>query len=171
MNARRLSRLGILAAGGVAAYVFESLLPSPVPWARIGLSNVFVVIALFAFGFKDALLVNLARVVAGSFLLGLMFSPSFAFSLAGSTAALVVMALLRLRLVPPLSVVGASCLGAVTNNVVQVALFTLLFSASGLARQLMGGFILLGAVVGFFTGLIAAGILTKVSLERAQPVD
>jgi len=84
-GAGRLSRLGLLAAAAVAAYVFESLLPSPVPWARIGLSNVFVITALFAFGARDALLVNLIRVIAGNFLMGFMFSPAFVFSLAGST--------------------------------------------------------------------------------------
>ncbi|MFC1800142.1 Gx transporter family protein [Candidatus Eisenbacteria bacterium] len=170
-GAGHLSRLGLLAAAAVAAYVFESLLPSPVPWARIGLSNVFVVTALFAFGTRDALLVNLVRVIAGNFLMGFMFSPAFIFSLAGSTSALGVMALLRWRLSPPLSVVGVSCLGAVTNNVVQVTVFTLLFSAAGVARGLMGSFILLGTGVGFFTGMVAMAILSKVRLETARPVD
>ena len=171
MGARRLSRLGLLAAAAVAAYLFESLLPSPVPWARIGISNVFVVTALFAFGVRDALVVNLIRVIAGNFLLGFMFSPAFIFSLVGSTSALGVMALLKWRLVPPLSVIGTSCVGAATNNVVQVTLFTLLFSAAGLAGGLMGSFILLGTGVGFFTGLVAMAILSKVRLERTRPVD
>jgi heptaprenyl diphosphate synthase len=171
VNTGRLSRLGLLAAGAVAAYVFESLLPSPVPWARIGLSSVFVVTALFAFGLKDAFVVNLVRVAAGNFLMGFMLSPAFVFSLAGSTSALMVMALVRWRFVPPLSVVGASCLGATTNNIIQVVLFTLLFSSSGLAGRLLGGFVLLGTGVGFFTGLVASGILSKVALESTGPVD
>ena len=82
-----------------------------------------------------------------------------------------VMALLKWRLVPPRSVVGTSCLGAAVNNVVQVIVFTLLFSAAGVARGLMGGFLLLGTGVGFFTGLVAMAILSKVRLETAQPVD
>jgi heptaprenyl diphosphate synthase len=171
VNARHLSRLGLLAASAVAAYVFETLLPSPVPWARIGLSNVFVVTTLFAFGLKDAFIVNLIRVLAGNFLVGFMFSPAFIFSLAGSTSALMVMALVRWRSVPPLSVVGTSCLGATSNNIIQVGLFTFLFSASGLPGHLLGGFVLLGTGVGFFTGLVAAGILNKVVLESVRPVD
>lgn len=170
-GAGRLARLGLLAAAAVAAYVFESLLPSPFPWARIGLSNVFVVAALFAFGARDAFVVNLIRVIAGNFLMGFMFSPAFIFSLAGSTSALAVMTFLKWRLAPPLSVVGVSCLGAVTNNVVQVIVFTLLFSAAGVARDLMGAFILLGTGVGFFTGLVAMAILFKVRLETERPVD
>jgi heptaprenyl diphosphate synthase len=171
MGAGLLSRLGLLSAAAVAAYVFESLLPSPVPWARIGLSNVFVVVTLFALGARNALIVNLVRVIAGNFLMGFMFSPAFVFSLAGSTAALGVMALIRWRLVPPLSVIGTSCLGAAANNAVQVIVFTFLFTASGVARGLMGSFILLGTGVGLITGLVATAILSRVRLETAQPVD
>lgn len=170
-RAGMLSRLGLLAAAAIAAYAFESLLPSPVPWARIGLSNVFVVTALFAFGAREALVVNLIRVVAGNFLIGFIFSPAFIFSLAGSMSALGVMAFLRWRLVPPLSVVGTSCLGAVANNVVQITVFSLLFSSAGVARGLVGGFVLLGAGVGFVTGLIASAVLSKVRLETAHEVD
>ena len=77
MDAKRLSRIGVLSACAVAAYVFESFIPVPVPWARIGLSNIVVVITLFGFGLREALLVTLVRIVAGNLLLGVMMSPSF----------------------------------------------------------------------------------------------
>jgi heptaprenyl diphosphate synthase len=170
MKAGHLSRLGVLAAGAVGTYVFESLLPMPVPWARVGLSNVFVVISLFWFGFADALLVNLVRVGAGGLLMGIVFSPAFVFSLGGSTAAVVIMGLTRWKLVPPFSVVGTSCLGAVANNSVQVVLFTVVLSWSRVARDLLGGFILLGVVVGLVTGLIASAVLRKVGLESKRGV-
>jgi heptaprenyl diphosphate synthase len=170
VSARALSRLGLLSAGAVAVYVFESLLPTPFPWAKIGLSNTLVVISLFWFGLRGALMVNIARVVAGNLLLGIIVSPAFVFSLLGSTSALMVMALVRWKLVPPLSVVGTSCVGAVANNVVQITLFTALLSWSGIARSLLGGFILLGVGVGFVTGLIASRVLDKVALERTGPV-
>jgi heptaprenyl diphosphate synthase len=160
----------LLAAGAVAAYVFESLLPMPLPWARIGLSNVFVVIALFGFGFREAFLVNLARVLAGNLLLGILFSPAFLFSFAGSMCALISMALVRWKLVPPLSVIGTSCIGAVASNVIQVLLFTTVLSWSGIASSLLGGFILMGVGVGSVTGLIASRILGKVVVERTGAV-
>ncbi len=166
-----LSRLGILSACAVAVYVFESYMPMPIPWARLGLSNVVVVTALFGYGFKDALIVNLARIVAGNLLLGLILSPAFIFSIAGSMAALFVMAGARWKLVPPLSVVGTSALGAVTSNVVQVTIFTATFALSSATRNLMGAFILLGVGVGFLTGLIAARVLDKVGLARPSGVN
>jgi heptaprenyl diphosphate synthase len=171
MDARRVSRIGVLSAAAIAAYVFEAFLPSPLPFARIGVSNIFVVIALFGFGAKDALVVTLVKVLAGSLLLGVLFSPAFIFSLAGSMSALAVMALIRWKAVPPFSVVGASCAGAVTSNFVQVSLFTLLFARWPVPAALAGGFLIFGVAVGFLTGVIAAAVLRKVFLERTVPVN
>lgn len=171
MEARRLTRIAVLSAAAVAAYVFESLLPMPLPFARIGLSNVFVVVALFGFDVREAFLVNLVRVLAGSLLMGLVLSPAFLFSLAGSMSALCVMALIGWKAVPPLSVVGASAAGAVASNLVQVLLFTALFAGWPVPIDLLGSFVLLGVGVGFLTGLIAATVLKKVVLERSGIVN
>jgi len=166
VTARRVSRLGLLAACAVAVYVFEALVPMPVPWARIGLSNVVIVVSLFAYGFESALIVNLVRIVAGNLLLGLVASPAFLFSAAGSTAGLLAMGAVRWKLVPPLSIVGTSMIGAVANNAVQIWIFSAMFSASAARSSLVGVFVLLGAGVGCVTGIIAARVIDKVGLAR-----
>ncbi len=66
-----------------------------------------------------------------------------------------------------MSVVGTSLVGAVVNNAVQVWIFAGMFSASGVAGNLLGVFILLGLGVGSVTGAIAARILGKVGLARS----
>lgn len=165
MDGRSIAKLGVLSSGAVAIYVFEAMLPSPIPWAKIGLSNTFVLIVLFAFGLRHALVVNLVRVVAGNLLLGVLFSPAFVLSLGGSVTAVLVMGLLWHLFAPPLSAIGISCLGAVTNNIVQVILFTLLLTRSVIAGPMLGGFILLGVGVGVVTGFIAARIVEKLQLE------
>jgi heptaprenyl diphosphate synthase len=170
MDARNLSRIGVLSACAVAAYVFESFIPVPVPWARIGLSNVVVVIALFGFGTRQALIVTLVRIVAGNLVLGILMSPAFMMSLAGSLVALLAMGLVRRHAVPPLSVIGASVVGAAANNAVQIHVFALFFTGGSPPRGLLGGFIIMGALVGLVTGLLSAELLKKVALERSTPV-
>lgn len=160
------ARLGLLAACAVAVYVFEGLLPMPLPWARLGLSNVVVVVALFAYGARFAFALNAVRIVAGNLLLGIVMSPAFVFSALGSNAALIVMAAVRRRFVPPFSVVGASMLGAVANNATQVLVFIGLFSASPIGGRLLGTFILLGLGVGCLAGVVAARVACKVGLAR-----
>ncbi len=171
MDAKRLSRIGILSACAVAAYVFEAFIPVPVPWARVGISNVVVVITLFGFGFGEALLVTLVRITAGQLLLGMMFSPSFMMALAGGAAALAVMSCVRRYAVPPLSVIGASVAGAVANNVVQIFVFAALLTSGAVPAGLMGTFIVLGAAVGFATGVLSAELLKKVRLESRAGVE
>lgn len=158
-----LVRLGMLSAAAVAVYVFEGLIPMPIPWAKLGLSNVVVVVTLFGFGVRSAILVAAVRILAGNLLLGIMLSPAFLFSAAGSSAALAVMAVARWKLVPPLSVVGVSLAGAVANNVVQVMVFISLFAHTGIVANLLGLFMLLGVAVGLLTGLIAAAILPRIA--------
>jgi heptaprenyl diphosphate synthase len=171
METRRVSRIGVLGAAAVATYVFEGMLPAPLPFARVGVSNVFVVVALFGFGSREAVLVNLIRVVAGSLFLGLALSPAFLFSLAGSMSALGVMALIKWKALPPFSVVGASAAGAATSNLAQVAVFALLFTGWPVPAGLAGGFLLFGVAVGVLTGLLAALVLRKVILERWVEVN
>ena len=168
MDAPRISRVGILSACAVAVYVFESFLPVPVPWARIGLSNVVVILALFGFGLREALLVTLVRVAAGNLLLGLLLSPSFVMSLAGAIASVLAMEVARRVMIPPLSLVGASVLGAVLNNVAQIQVFAVLFTGGGAPRELMGTFMIIGAAVGLVTGMLASVLLDKVVLESTR---
>jgi heptaprenyl diphosphate synthase len=168
IDAATLSRLGLLAAAAVAVYVFEGVLPMPLPWARLGLSNAVTVVVLFSFGFGSALAVNVVRIVAGNLLLGMMLSPAFLFSAAGSTAALLAMGLVRWKMVPPLSIVGASVVGAVVNNAVQVTIFTGLFARSSVSGNLLGIFLLLGLAVGLLTGFVAAAVAAKVGLASRR---
>jgi heptaprenyl diphosphate synthase len=168
MSSQNLARIGILSACAVAAYVFESFIPVPVPWARIGISNIVVVITLFGFGIPEAIVVTLIRIVAGNLVLGILISPSFVMSLSGGMAALAVMALARRLLIPPLSVIGVSMLGAVASNTAQIRVFALLFTDGGAPSALLGAFIIMGAAVGFVTGMVSARILEKVTLERSD---
>jgi uncharacterized membrane protein len=94
----------------------------------------------------------------------MLLGPAFIFSAAGSTAALLVMAGVRRSLVPPLSIVGTSLAGAVTNNAAQVAVFAALFAPSQATANLLGTLLLTGVAVGLVTGVAAAKIVDKVGL-------
>ena len=45
-----IARLGLLASAAVVLFVFESLAPRPLPWMKLGLGNLPVVVALWIFG-------------------------------------------------------------------------------------------------------------------------
>lgn len=165
MKPRSVARIGIFSAAAVAAYVAETVLPMPVPWARVGISNVVVVVALLVFGLKQAILVNLIRVVVGNLLTGGLLGVGFILSLSGSTVSTLTMGTLRSFFPFSLSVVGISSVGASVNNLVQVTIFGLIVGGPMIPKQMLGGFLLLGVGVGMVTGFLASFVMARLKLE------
>lgn len=120
-SARDIARLGVLLALATSLHIFEAQLPSlPIPGAKMGLANLVSLFALYAWGFREALLIAVMRQLVGSLVTGTLFSPAFAFGLAGAILSVVVMALLiRIagRLLGPVAV---SLAGATAHNIGQL---------------------------------------------------
>ncbi|MFU8858114.1 MAG: Gx transporter family protein [Deferrisomatales bacterium] len=150
---RRLARLGLLIALAGAVQAAESLVPSPVPWFRLGLGNAVVLVTLHRWGGREGLWVAAGKVLVGSLLAGRLLSPAFLLSLAGTGAALGVMAA-ALRASPPLGFVGVSVLGAQGNVLAQLLLAALLLRTPALwsLLPLLGA---LAVLAGTLTGLVA----------------
>ena len=103
--AARMARLAVLTALALALSGLEQLLPAPsaLPGIKLGLANLAVVIALYRYGARDALLV----------------STGMLYSLAGGLCALGAMALVyRCRAFSP---IGVSALGGFAHNAAQLA--------------------------------------------------
>lgn len=166
MKPRSVAKLGVFSAAAIAAYVAESIFPTPVPWARIGISNVVVVIALFAFGLRQAVLVNSIRVIIGNLLTGGLLGVGFILSLLGSTVSTLTMGVLRSLFSSWLSVVGVSSVGASVNNLVQVMIFGLMVGQPVISKPMLGAFLLMGVGVGLVTGLIASFVMARLKLEN-----
>lgn len=95
-SAHDIARLGMLLALATALHTFEAQLPAlPIPGAKIGLANIVSLLALFAFGFRDAVLLVVLRQIAGSIVIGTFLTPAFFFGLAGSLLSVFVMAAIR----------------------------------------------------------------------------
>lgn len=150
----RLARIGLLVSLAAAVHLLETLVPTPVPWFRLGLGNALVLLALHLYGGREALWVGLGKVVVGSLLAGRFLSPGFALSLGGTVAATGVMAA-AIRLPLPLGFVGLSVLGAEAHALTQIALASSLFlrtSSLWSLAPLLGG---LAVGSGALTGLLA----------------
>jgi heptaprenyl diphosphate synthase len=155
---RYLTTLSLLAAAALSLFLFESILPSPVPWVRLGLANVMTVTVLFLYGVGPALLLTALRILLGSLLLGTFLSPAFFLAAAGGAASLGVMAIARRALVPPLGIVGVSVLGAAAHNAGQLGALTLLFLHDAEGLRLLPYLILSATLLGALTGLSARAL-------------
>ena len=159
--ARRLSRIALWTAVGVAVAGIERLLPTPLPWVRLGLANGAALIVLFTLGWSSALLVNVARAAVVALLFGTWASPAFLLSLSGGIAAGVVMALLHGLFPRALGPVGISAAGAFTHMLVQFAVAAVIFVHSAALLAFTGPSPIAAVVGGVLVGLIAVVVLRR----------
>jgi len=154
-NPRKLVLLAILVSLATALHVIETLIPNPVPipGAKLGLANIITLVSLRLFGWKEALLVVILRIITGSLLGGTFLGLGFLLSLSGGVFSLIVMFGL-LRLIKGLSTVGVSVGGAASHNLAQVAVAAFLTHTVQLF-YFLPVLLLLSIPTGVFTGIAA----------------
>ena len=74
---RDVARLGLMASAAIVLFAFESLVPKPLPWMKLGLGNLPVLVALVSFGGGPALAISAIKLVAGGLLSGGFAGPAF----------------------------------------------------------------------------------------------
>ena len=154
LSARELTRLGLLAGAGLILFLLEAVAPRPLPWMKLGLGNLPVVVALELFGGGPAIAVAVVKIVAGGLVSGGFASPAFAIGGGAGIASVAAMALAH-RMTPGLfSLVGVSVLGAVTHQLTQLLIARVYLHHAGLL-DFLPLFMLTGLVTGFAIGLIA----------------
>jgi len=149
-------RIALLSAYAVALHAFESLLPTPIPWLRLGLANIITLVTLLLYGFRAAMVVTLIRVFLAPLFIGPSFAPAFILSLGGGVTSTLAMGLI-LSVTPRLfSTIGLSLIGALFHNIAQLVLAYILFIQRIEAILLISPFIILiGALTGTVNGVIS----------------
>jgi heptaprenyl diphosphate synthase len=131
----------------------EYLIPKPLPFMRIGIANLPLMLALDIFPFGSFLLLAAIKILGQALVTGTLFSYVFLFSLAGTLLSAVSMYGARRLLGPRLiSFAGTGCLGAMASNIIQLFLARL-FVFGESARYIAPPFLAAGLVCGFALGL------------------
>lgn len=113
--------LSLLVAIGLALSVLESAIPLPIliPGARLGLSNIVILVTLIIFGFKEALIVSILK----SFVLVLITGSvsSLIYSFTGAILSCITMYIVYKYFSNIFSLIGVSIFGAITHNIAQIS--------------------------------------------------
>ena len=166
-RARRQVFLALFVAVAVTLHLFETLLPTPVPWLRLGLANIMTLAALYLYDGRGAWTVSLARVGIGSLLLGRLFSPGFWLALAGAIVATSAMIILYRVAGRRLSPIGISAIGAAGHALGQILAARLLVIQHEAIWQIFPLFLFFTIFSGVLTGWLAAGLLEQLKLHPA----
>ena len=158
MNNRKLVTMALFITAAMMLSYIESLFPFffGVPGMKLGLANLAVVMALYLYGWREALMVNVLRILLTGLLFGNMFSVLF--SLSGALVSFICM-LSAKKL--GLSLYGVSMAGGVSHNVGQ------LLTAAYIVRTVEIGcyapFLLAaGLVTGFLIGVLGKEMLRRI---------
>jgi heptaprenyl diphosphate synthase len=166
-RARRQVFLALFIAAAVTMHAIETLLPTPVPWLRLGLANIMTLAALYLYDSRAAWTVSLSRVGVGALLLGRLFSPGFWLALTGTIIATTVMIVLHRFAGRRLSPVGISTAGAAGHALGQIMAARLLIIQHAAIWQIFPLFLFFAIVAGVLTGWLAAGLLEKLRQHPA----
>ncbi len=155
--------IALLAAYAIGLHGIEALIPTPVPWLRLGFANIITLTTLFLYGLKAGMTVTLIRIFVVSFFTGTFLGPAFVLSLGGGVSSTLVMWLVKVlsgRLFGP---VGLSLLGALTHNIAQLFLAYLFFIRRLEAVIFISPIIILfGTMTGAFNGVVTSLVIKKI---------
>lgn len=161
---RPMTSADLVATGAVLtalALIFsyiESLFPLPIgiPGVKLGIANLVILVVLYRYGFKVAMMVNILRIIIA----GLLFTGVFSmlYGLAGGVLSLLVMA--GLKKTDRFSIIGVSFSGGVVHNFAQVSVAAFLVSHSGMFAY-FPVLLFSGLVAGTILGIVAHIILVK----------
>lgn len=111
----------------------EFMIPKPLPFLRIGLANMPIMLACELLPFGPFLLLVALKAAAQGIVSGTLFSYIFLLSVGGSFASALVMYGTRAVFPRALSFVGVSVLGAFASNAAQLTLAGLVVFGEGMA--------------------------------------
>lgn len=161
MKKSSVAFLGLFTAFAMILSFVERQIPTfvAIPGIKLGLPNIAIIVILYKFGLKEALIISLLRVLLTS----LLFTNGITmlYGLAGATLSFVAMILLKKHL----SIVTVSVIGGVVHNIGQILVAWAILQTDQLVYWLPV-LVITGVISGAIIGLIAA--LTYKKLEKVE---
>lgn len=161
MKTKKNAQLAVMSALGICFGYVESLFPLPIPvyGAKLGISNLVVIGALYIFGFPQAFTIMLIKTICTALLFS---SPSaFLYSFSGGLISLAVMTVLKKS--NRFGTVGVSAAGGAAHNTGQLICAMLILRSAGLIYYLPA-LLIFGVLSGIVIGILTVLILKRIKV-------
>lgn len=166
---KRLNKMifiSILVSIGLALSVLESSIPIPIPiampGARLGLSNMVVLVTIVVFGFKDGIKVAMLKSAVLMLITGSI--SSFIYSLSGAILSCIMMYIFFRYFSTIFSLIGVSIIGAVAHNFAQVSVASAMMNNIRIYSYLPF-LLLMSLFTGYFVGLASIYIVKNLKIN------
>lgn len=155
IHTKKIVKLGLLLAVALILSYIESLIPFGfgIPGIKLGLANLAVLLCLYCIGTREAITLNVMRILLSGFMFGNMYS--IIYSLAGGVLSFLVMWIgKKINL---WSISGVSVLGGVSHNIGQIIIAAFVVETAGVSYYipfLLFAGVLTGMLMGLITRLV-----------------
>ena len=158
MKVQKIALLGVLLATTIVIAIAESFIPSfTIPGIKLGFANIVILVTLYELGVKEAIFINLVRVLVVSLVRGTFLSMGFFMSLTGAVLSLGVMILFCL-LIKKFSIIGVSVIGSLFHVTGQI-LIAMIYMGSVYVVYYLPIIGLAAIITGILVGFIARSII------------
>lgn len=164
ISTKKIALCGVLTALAMIFSYIESVIPVPipVPGIKLGVANIAVITILYVLGVKEAIVINLLRIVLTSLLFGNV--NSFLFSISGAALSLTIMIIMKK--LDFFSCIGVSVCGGVMHNIGQIIAAVFIMVSEAIVFYLpvliVSG-VFTGVVIGVVSGIVAKRVRKVVS--------
>jgi len=150
-----------LAMALILSYV-ESLIPFyfGIPGVKLGLTNLVIVIFLYLYGFKQAMVLSCSRVFLAGFMFGNLYS--ILYSLAGGVLSLVVMFLVKKT--GKFSIAGVSICGGIFHNIGQIIVAMIVVENMSIMYY-MPILLISGVITGCLIGVASSEVMKRLPVK------
>ena len=134
--------------------MIEYAIPKPLPFMRLGIANMGIMLALYVLPIRQVLFLTLLKVLLQALISGTFFSYIFLFSFLGSFASVFAMILCKNLFKSKISFLGICLSGALGNNLCQILLsYLIIFKSSTgyIAPILLISGLISSLILGLFT--------------------
>lgn len=162
MNLKKMIFLSLLVSAGLVLSIIENMLPLPIPipGVKLGLVNIVFLITLVLFGFKESMIVVIVRGITMSIATGNISGLIYSFP--SSVMSTIIMAIIYKRFSEYFSLIGVSLFGAITFNLVQICMASLVMQ-----NFKMFVYLPIMSLTSIFTGCFI-GLVAKVSENQIK---
>jgi heptaprenyl diphosphate synthase len=158
LQTNKIAKLGLLLALALVLSYVEQLVPVPlgIPGAKLGLPNLVILLLLYTYGWKEALLVSVMRIFLSGFLFGGM--SGILYSMAGAALSFLVMLLAKKCRI--FSMTAVSILGGVFHNIGQLMVDCLVLNGFSIIYYLPL-LLVCGLLAGGLNGILATQLYKR----------
>ena len=158
MKVQKIALLGVLLAATIVVAIAESFIPSfTIPGIKLGFANIVILVTLYELGVKEAVFINLVRVLVVSLVRGTFLSMGFFMSLTGAVMSLGIMIFFCL-LIKMFSIIGVSVIGSLFHVTGQI-LIAMIYMGSVYVVYYLPIIGLAAIITGILVGFIARAII------------